>query len=264
MIGPESSIETATDPRLLFKKASLELLQAQLAEKNYPGYPPFYNRLLIEQDDQLWEPPVVPYGPWDTSEGVIPTIPQRIDFTYRGLRLDTYGRPLHPWFNEMVTNPNIRALTGKGFYWNWGPNYTADPVIIRYDLEESHILLIKRTDTGAWALPGGFIDQGETGIQAAIREAKEETGLDFTQLINLAQTVYQGPVADLRTTGNAWAETNAVRIVLPECISNQLTEIQWDTPSEETSKAKWCPVSQINDNLFGSHKLLVNLAVEVE
>ena len=43
------------------------------------------------------------------------------------------------------------------------------------------ILLVKRAYPpfkGKWALPGGYIEYGETAEKAAIREAKEETGLD--------------------------------------------------------------------------------------
>src|SRR6266536_6304140 len=39
------------------------------------------------------------------------------------------------------------------------------------------VLLIRRTDTGRWALPGGWVDPGETAGQALAREVLEETGL---------------------------------------------------------------------------------------
>jgi 8-oxo-dGTP pyrophosphatase MutT (NUDIX family) len=45
-------------------------------------------------------------------------------------------------------------------------------------IQDNQILLIQRSDVQMWGLPGGEIDAGETATQAAIREAKEETGLD--------------------------------------------------------------------------------------
>jgi len=45
---------------------------------------------------------------------------------------------------------------------------------------EGGIVLIKRRNPPhGWALPGGFVDYGEDLETAAIREAKEETGLDI-------------------------------------------------------------------------------------
>lgn len=43
---------------------------------------------------------------------------------------------------------------------------------------KNKVLLIKRRDVPVFTLPGGGIDSGETCEQAAIREMKEETGLD--------------------------------------------------------------------------------------
>lgn len=45
------------------------------------------------------------------------------------------------------------------------------------------IVLIKRRDPPyGWALPGGFIEYGESAESAAVREAKEETNLDIKDL----------------------------------------------------------------------------------
>jgi ADP-ribose pyrophosphatase YjhB (NUDIX family) len=46
----------------------------------------------------------------------------------------------------------------------------------------SGILLTKREDFEIWCLPGGAVDDGESIAQAALREAKEETGLDVELL----------------------------------------------------------------------------------
>ena len=44
---------------------------------------------------------------------------------------------------------------------------------------EGRIVLIKRKNPPrGWALPGGFVDYGESLESAALREAKEETGLE--------------------------------------------------------------------------------------
>ncbi|AFC43556.1 MULTISPECIES: NUDIX hydrolase [Mycobacterium] len=44
--------------------------------------------------------------------------------------------------------------------------------------EQGRILLVKRRDNTLWALPGGGHDIGETIAGTAVREVKEETGLD--------------------------------------------------------------------------------------
>jgi ADP-ribose pyrophosphatase YjhB (NUDIX family) len=45
--------------------------------------------------------------------------------------------------------------------------------------DQQRLLLIRRRDNDLWALPGGGMEVGETVTGCAIRETKEETGLDI-------------------------------------------------------------------------------------
>ncbi|RCW44678.1 ADP-ribose pyrophosphatase YjhB (NUDIX family) [Halopolyspora algeriensis] len=44
--------------------------------------------------------------------------------------------------------------------------------------ESGDVLMIERTDNGLWAVPGGAQDIGETTREAAMREIREETGIE--------------------------------------------------------------------------------------
>ena len=58
-------------------------------------------------------------------------------------------------------------------------------------MRPSQVLLVQREDFLVWELPGGDVDPGESVGQAAVREAREETGLDveLTGLIGLYSLV---------------------------------------------------------------------------
>jgi len=75
------------------------------------------------------------------------------------------------------------------------PKVTVDGVL----LERGSVLLIKRKNfpfQGLWALPGGFVDYGETVEVAVVREVFEETGLKFR--IKKLVGVYSDPKRDPR------------------------------------------------------------------
>ncbi|MEB3229343.1 MAG: NUDIX hydrolase [Synechocystis sp.] len=77
------------------------------------------------------------------------------------------------------------------------PAPTVDLIIEMIDQPRRPILLIERQNPPhGWALPGGFVDYGESLETAAVREAKEEICLDV-QLIELFYA-YSDPRRDPR------------------------------------------------------------------
>lgn len=73
------------------------------------------------------------------------------------------------------------------------PVPTVDIII---EIDDGIILIKRKNPPYGWALPGGFIDYGESAESAAVREAKEETNLDITQLKQFH--VYSDPERDPR------------------------------------------------------------------
>lgn len=77
------------------------------------------------------------------------------------------------------------------------PSLTVDAVIRRQD---GAVLLIRRGHepfAGAWALPGGFVDFGESCEAAVCREVLEETGLEVA--VHRLLAVLSDPDRDPRT-----------------------------------------------------------------
>ncbi|MDP2652504.1 MAG: macro domain-containing protein [Candidatus Omnitrophota bacterium] len=74
-----------------------------------------------------------------------------------------------------------------------GPYVTVDIII---ELAEGIILIERSNPPYGWALPGGFVDYGESMEKAAAREAKEETNMDLAGLRQFR--VYSDPSRDPR------------------------------------------------------------------
>jgi len=110
----------------------------------------------------------------------------------------------------------------------------ADPIVTRYneDTQYFEVVVIKRKDTGEWALPGGMVDFGEEVSATVKREFREEACNAFASHLTPEQrkqeerkfdallddlfqdrteskVVYKGYVDDPRNTDNAWLESVA-------------------------------------------------------
>ena len=77
------------------------------------------------------------------------------------------------------------------------PQITADVIIEMPMIENRPIILIERKyEPYGWAIPGGFIEVGETIASGACREALEETSMDVD--LDILLGLYSDPTRDFR------------------------------------------------------------------
>ena len=130
------------------------------------------------------------------------------------------------------------------------PAYTADTVLFSADENgEQHILLVRRGGEpfkGAWALPGGFVNEGERSIEAARRELSEETGIVVPDIEALALIgIYDTPGRDPR----GWTISAAY--------AAQVSRMPEVHGSDDAADARWFPVSALPELAF-DHKQIID------
>ena len=95
------------------------------------------------------------------------------------------------------------------------------------------VLLIRRSDNDNWAVPGGAIDLGESMLQAAVRETREETGIDceVTGLVG----IYTDPRHVMLYTSNGEVRQEFSIVLTARATGGEPTR------SEESSEVRWVP-----------------------
>ena len=103
-------------------------------------------------------------------------------------------------------------------------------------VEDGKILLTKRKDFPVWCIPGGHLSPGESLLDAAVREAKEETGLDVS--IQHLIGVYSMPFK--------WENGSCEIILRANRVGGELIRT-----SSETVDAGFLSIEEFPDDLIG-------------
>ncbi len=124
------------------------------------------------------------------------------------------------------------------------PAVTTDCVIFGFDGSELQVLLIERgiePFKGKWAFPGGFLNMDETAGEGALRELKEETGLENAYIEQF--NTYSDPGRDPRERVITIAHYALVRI-------------QEVKGGDDAAKAQWFPIDEVPQLAFDHDKIL--------
>lgn len=133
-----------------------------------------------------------------------------------GRRIDYLNDPTAPKANSLV--PSVNALVVN---------------------DQGQLLLIRRTDNGNWSLPGGAVDAGETLRQAAVRETREETGIECK--VTGISGIYTNPSHVIEYTSDGEVRQEFSIVLTAEPIAGE------PTPSSESSQVTWVDPSSLDD-----------------
>ena len=111
----------------------------------------------------------------------------------------------------------------------------------------TEILLIRHIKSGYWSFPKGHIEQGESEVETAVREIKEETGLDVFVDTGFRETVTFSPRRDAMKTVVYFIARAKGHDVHPQ--------------AGEISEIKWVEISKATDHLtYDNDRVIVNRA----
>ncbi len=122
------------------------------------------------------------------------------------------------------------------------PLPTADVVAIR---DGKVLLILRKNPPSGWALPGGFIEYGESAETAATRELIEETGLEAKNLLLVG--VYSQPGRDSRF--------HTLTVAYKANVSGLLNA------GDDAQEAKWFDLHSLPEHIAFDHRDIIMDAV---
>jgi len=101
--------------------------------------------------------------------------------------------------------------------------------------DDGRILLQRRTDNGMWALPGGAMHIGESLPDCAVRETREETGIDV-EVVGIVGTYTNPGHVFAYDDGEVRQEFSVCFLARPVAgelaVSEESTDVQWFKPED--------------------------------
>jgi len=111
----------------------------------------------------------------------------------------------------------------------------------------TEILLIRHVKSGYWSFPKGHIEDGETELETAVREIKEETGLDVFVDTGFREIVTFSPRRDAQKT---------VVYFVAKAKSHEISP-----QASEISETKWVEINKATEHLtYDNDRIIVNRA----
>jgi len=104
--------------------------------------------------------------------------------------------------------------------------------------DQDRVLLIRRTDNGLWALPGGAQDFGEYVAETAVRETREEAGIDV-EVVDVVG-IYSDPKHVVEYSNGE------VRQQFSICFRARYLGGQ-PTASEESAEVRWVARNELDE-----------------
>lgn len=98
-------------------------------------------------------------------------------------------------------------------------------IIYRKSHGNIEILLIKHINSGHWSFPKGHVEEGETEEQTALREIKEETGIDALLDTTFRETVSYFPKKDTHKEVVYFLGRAKQHELVPQ--EDEISEVKW-------------------------------------